>query len=124
MKLAGWVSIGSIASAGLLAALPGGDFAREIWLGMMGPAVAVITAWLVVERTNRKHPDQLTGVQARLFFGKMLFFGAYVAGVLGTGIARPYPFMVTFTAYFVLLYGIHAFALHRLVTAGAEARRP
>jgi hypothetical protein len=91
---------------------------------MFGPAFAVVSAWLIVERTYRKNPNQLTGVQARLFLAKMLFFGAYVAGVLGTGLARPLPFMATFSAYFVLLYGIHAVALHRLVTAGARERHP
>ncbi len=115
MKLAAGLGIGAVATAALASILLGGGFARDVWLGMAGPALAVVTAWIVVERTFRIQPERLTAVQARLFVAKMLFFGAYVGGVLGTGLARPTPFMAAFTIYFVVLYGVHAFALHRLM---------
>lgn len=116
MKLAAGLGIGAVATAGLASVLVGGGFARDVWLGMLGPSLAVVTAWMVVERTFRVQPKRLTAVQARLFVAKMLFFGAYVGVILGTGLARPFPFMFAFTAYFVVLYGVHAFALHRLMS--------
>jgi hypothetical protein len=119
MKLAAGIGIGAVATAALASVLVGGGSATDVWLGMAGPALAVVTAWIVVERTFRTRPERLTAVQARLFAAKMLFFGAYVGGVLGTELARPYPFMFAFTVYFVILYGVHAFALHRLMSVGA-----
>jgi hypothetical protein len=47
------------------------------------------------------------------FFGKLVFFGAYVTVVLKVLAARPLPFVVSFTTYFIGLHLIEALWLQR-----------
>jgi hypothetical protein len=48
------------------------------------------------------------------FFLKMVFFGGYVAIMLGIARFRPVPFVASFTGYFIGLYLIEALYLKRL----------
>jgi hypothetical protein len=89
-------------------------------LGVAGPLVVAVTTWLLAERTYRRDPEALTGMMIAAFFGKMVFFGAYVA-VMIKGLSQPaVPFAVSFTGSFIALHLIEALALRRLF--GADGR--
>lgn len=115
MKLVGWMTAISAVSALVVTLLPGIDDSLAVWLGMLGPLAITAVGWLAVESAYRKGPESLTAVQVRLFVGKVVFVGAYIIAILGTTPARPAPFAVSFTAYFVGLYVAEAMALHRLL---------
>ena len=115
MKLAGWLTTGSAASAFVLTLLPGVDASLEIWLGMLGPLVVVGAGWIVVERTERQQSVNMTRIQVQLLVAKLVFVGGYVTAILGMSPARPVPFAMSFTGYFLVLYGVEAIALYRLM---------
>jgi hypothetical protein len=95
----------------------------ETALGALGPLAAAVGSWLVIERTMRRDPTQVTPLMMKLFAGKMLFFGLYlVLAVVSAGM-RPVPFMVSFTSAFVMLYLIEALYLQRLFADGLRASR-
>jgi hypothetical protein len=48
------------------------------------------------------------------FMGKLVFFGVYVAVVVGVLGARPVPFVASFAGYFIALHMIEALWLKRL----------
>jgi uncharacterized membrane protein YeaQ/YmgE (transglycosylase-associated protein family) len=84
------------------------------FLGMVGPLVVAVVTWLLAERTYRRNPEGLTTMMAAGFFGKMVFFGAYVAVVL-KGLSQPaVPFVASFTGSFIALHLTEAVALRRL----------
>ena len=118
----------SMVGAGLLVGLLattvlGAQAALEISLGTAGPLLAACGSWMVIERTMRRDPTQVTPLMMTLFVAKMLFFGAFVVGaVLGLHL-RLVPFMVSFTSAFVTLYLIEALYLQRLFAAGLRASR-
>jgi len=72
----------------------------------MGTAVLVVRTWAW-------RPDALTPVMIAAFGAKLVFFGAYVAVVLRVLDARPVPFVVSFTAYFIGLHLGEALWLQR-----------
>jgi hypothetical protein len=74
--------------------------------------------WMVMEQTYRRDPARLTAVMIAAFAGKLVFFGAYVAVMLGLLAVRPIPFVVSFTSYFIGLYLIEALYLRRLFANG------
>jgi hypothetical protein len=82
--------------------------------GMIGPLVVAVVTWRLAEQTYRRNPVALTGLMMAGFVGKMVFFGAYVAGVI-LGLSQPaVPFAVSFTGSFIALHLIEALALRRL----------
>ena len=109
---------------GLMAtSLLGMPVVAETALGTLGPLVAACGSWIVIERTMKREPTQVTPMMLKLFAGKMLFFGAFVvAAVLGLRL-RPVPFMVSFTSAFVVMYLLEAIYLQRLFAAGLRASR-
>jgi len=116
--------VGAGLLAGLLATtVLGAQAALEVSLGTAGPLLAACGSWMVIERTMRRDPTQVTPMMLKLFAGKMLFFGAFVvAAVLGLRL-RPVPFMVSFTSAFVVMYLLEAIYLQRLFAAGLRASR-
>lgn len=111
----------SVASWLVASALLGDEASPELLYGMVGPLGAAAGTWVVTARTAKSNPAGLTGVMVIGMAVKALFFAAYVAVVLrGLG-ARPTPFVISFTAYFIGLYGIEALLLRR-VFAEAVAR--
>jgi hypothetical protein len=123
MKLAGWMTAASIASALAAVVVCGRRDAPEILAGMAGPLAAAAGSWIAAERAYRLDPSRLTGVMMGGFAAKMLFFGAYVAFGLRVMALRPVPFVASFTSYFIALYAIEALAL-RAMFAGREAGAP
>jgi hypothetical protein len=92
-------------------------------LGVLGPLAAACGSWVLIERTMKRDPSQVTPLMMKLFAGKMLFFGLYlVIAVVGWGM-RPVPFMVSFTSAFVTLYLMEALYLQRLFADGLRASR-
>jgi hypothetical protein len=118
MKFVGWVAAASVLSALTITALLGERVEFEVWLGMAGPLVAELATWVVVERTHKRRPEQVSGQLLRAFLGKVVFFGVYVAVALTAGPVRPLPFVVSFTGYFLALHLTAAVGLRRLFATG------
>ena len=55
----------------------------------------------------------LTQAMIAAFGGKLVFFGAYVTIVLKVLEARPLPFVISFTTYFIGLHLAEALSLQR-----------
>jgi hypothetical protein len=108
--MAGGSVISSLAAAFLL----GTGIAREILFGMAGPLVAASVAWVMMERTYRRDPGQLTALMLKAFAGKMLFFAAYVVIALKVVKVRPVPFVASFTSYFIVLHLMEAVCFRRM----------
>jgi hypothetical protein len=86
----------------------------EVLFGMLGPLAVVVGTWVAMERTYRRNPRALTSVMMAAFGFKLVFFGAYVAVMLGLLVLRPVPFVASFTTYFIGLYLIEALYMRRL----------
>jgi hypothetical protein len=118
----------SMGGAGLLTGLVAGTVlgaqaSLEVALGTLGPILAACGSWLVIARTMRRDPMQVTPLMMKLFAVKMLLFGAFVViAILGLHL-RPVPFMVSFTSAFVTLYLVEAVYLQRLFADGLRASR-
>jgi hypothetical protein len=108
-------SVGSWLAATALTGMRG---SVDVLAGMLGPLAVVTSTWLMIERTYRRHPEQLTALMIAAFAGKMVFFGAYVAIALMVFSLRPVPFVVSFIGYFIGLYLIEALYLRRLFAGG------
>ena len=109
MRIVGLAAV-SAATAALLARA----FGREVWLGMLAPLIVVSASWIVTEQVYRASPARLTSVMIGAFMGKLVFFGIYVAVVVGVLGARPVPFVASFAGYFIALHMIEALWLKRL----------
>jgi hypothetical protein len=116
MKLASMMIAISVLSAGILVLLTGWSTARELCIGMLGPMAATSVEWIVLERTYRQSPERTASLMLVVFFGKIVFFGAFVAALLATGMVRPAPFVASFVGFFVALQAIAAIGLHRLTS--------
>jgi hypothetical protein len=99
-----WLAVTAIAPA----------LASEVFYGMFGPLVASASAWMVIERVDRTRPERTFGVMVAGFIVKMVFFGVYVAAVFTKPGLQAIPFVVSFTGYFLALYGLQAFWLTRM----------
>jgi CHASE2 domain-containing sensor protein len=105
--------------ATLAATLPFVDEGARLglFLGMLAPLAAAVVTWVVMERTYRLRPEALTLVMIVGFGLKLMFFGGYVAVVLGWMSLRPIPFVASLTAYFIGLHLTEALYLRRLFAA-------
>jgi hypothetical protein len=86
----------------------------DVLFGMLGPLAVMIGTWVVTERTYRRNPGALTSVMIAAFGFKLVFFGGYVAVMLGLLVLRPVPFVTSFTSCFIGLYLIAALYMRRL----------
>jgi hypothetical protein len=91
-----------------------------VLLGMLAPAAAAGVSWVVTQRIFRQRPAALTSVMIAAFAAKLVFFGAYVAVMIAVLSLRPIPFVASFTAAFIVLHLVEAFALRRLFAAASE----
>ncbi len=87
---------------------------REVWLGMAAPLAVACGSWLLIVRTYRAHPEQLTGVMMGGFFVKLVFFGAYLWMAVALLHVRPAAFAASFGLYFIALHLTEAVCLRRL----------
>ena len=109
-----WMAGASGASWLAVVGLVEPEFRFDVLLGMLGPLAAVVTTWVLAERVYREDPARLTSLMIAGFVGKLVFFAAYVAIVLGVFSHHPLPFVVSFTSYFIALYLMEAVFLRRL----------
>jgi hypothetical protein len=99
-------------------AIAGRETGGGVVLGMVAPLAAAGVSWVLIERTFKRDPQQLTALMIGAFVAKMLFFGAYVALMLALVGVRPVPFVVSFTGYFIALYLTEALLMRRLFAGG------
>ena len=114
MRPVWWMAASSVTSWLGATAILGRWASLEILCGMLGPLVVASATWVLVERTYRRNPEGLTGLMAMAFFGKLAFFGVYVAVMLRVVSLRPVPFIVSFVCYFIALYFMDMIYLRRL----------
>ena len=98
--------------------------ALDVLLGMVGPLLAASASWVSVERTYRTAPERVTALMVAAFLAKMAFFAAYVAFIVAALPARPVPFAISFTAYFIGLHMSEAVCLRRLFSGRPAAPAP
>jgi hypothetical protein len=105
----------SVGSWLAIAAVSRGALTADVGFGMLGPLVAAVGTWLLVDRTFRTQPLRLGPVMIQAFLVKMLFFGVYVILMLRVLSLTPLPFVLSFTAYYLALHATEAVLLHRLM---------
>src|SRR5688500_2768042 len=108
MTPVGWMMGLSVCSWLVAAALLAPQARVEVLYGMLGPLAMTAGSWVLMERTYRRDPQRLTTVMVAAFAGELVFFGAYVAVIVGVLSLRPRTFVVSFASYFILLYLIEA----------------
>ena len=104
----------SLATALLIAVIPGFDNDREVLFGMLAPLAGAALTWVTAARLFPARPEQLTSMMVATFGAKLVFFGAYVAIMLKVVGLQPMPFVASFTAYFITLHIVEALYLQRL----------
>jgi hypothetical protein len=114
MRPVAWMVGACLASWLTVAALVDARTRIEVLFGMLGPLAVTIATWVVMERTYRCNPAALTSVMMAAFGVKLVFFGVYVAVMLGLLLLRPVPFVASFTSCFIGLYLIMALSMRRL----------
>ena len=108
-----WMAGAALLSSLAVAAAPGVESDREVLLGMLAPLGGAAATWILVVRTYAARPNALTQAMIAAFGGKLVFFGAYVTIVLKVLEARPLPFVISFTTYFIGLHLAEALSLQR-----------
>jgi hypothetical protein len=121
MKLLWWAFSGSVLSAVAITAMVRAEVAREVWLGLFGPLAAAFASWFAMQRQHKRRPAGMTRLLIKAFAAKMVFFGLYVSVLLRIGIVRPFPFVISFLAYFISLHVFEAIGLHRIQSSGFSA---
>ena len=117
MKEAAWMAGAAIGSWLAVSATGGDQVNPESFFGMVGPLIAVCVSWLAVQRTHRVAPERVMGPMIIGFGVKFVFFGAYVAVMLGVLSLRPVPFTTALVSYFIGLYAMQALFFRRLITS-------
>jgi hypothetical protein len=108
-----WMILVSVVTA-IAAATVADDARAEIFFGMLAPLAAVVATWILVARGQRRNPLQVTAILLKAFAGKVIFFLGYVTFMIaGIGV-QPQPFVISLTVYFIGLYAVEAWFLHRL----------
>ena len=87
---------------------------------MAAPLVIGITTILLVERASRRGPAELTQLMIRAFVAKMVLVGAYVIVVMGVLSVQAAPFIISFTAYFIVVYVCEFLCLRRVLNPAAS----
>jgi predicted neutral ceramidase superfamily lipid hydrolase len=123
MKPLVWMIAVSFVSWAAIALLAARGVALDIFLGMLGPLVAVCGTWILAVVVHRRTPESVLPLMVMGFTAKLVFFGAYVAVMLRVVKLQPVPFAVSFTSYFIALYLIEALCLQRLFRGGMRASR-
>jgi hypothetical protein len=113
--------VGASVGTWLLLTLSAGDVNPEALFGMLGPLASACATWIVVARTAAAAPERVTGVMVTGLVVKMVFFGAYVAGMLKGAGLRPVPFVVSFAGFFIALHAMEAVFLRRVFAEMARS---
>jgi len=114
VKAAATMAAASIGGAAMAIAMAGRQNGPDVLLGMMAPLGATAISWVLIERTYKRDPQQLTALMVGAFGAKMVFFGAYVAAMFTLVGVQTVPFIASFTGYFIALYLTEALLMRRL----------
>lgn len=114
--LAAWAAVAVAESRGVV------GVAGAVFGGMIGPLAAAAATWTVVARTFRRNPAGVTHVMLAAFMVKALFFAAYVVVMIKLVGVQPLPFVLSFAAFFIGLYGVQAVLLARLFRSAQGGR--
>jgi hypothetical protein len=115
------MALASVACAGAGLVLFGAGARWAVLLGMIGPLAVAAGSWTLVQRTQVRAPARVPGLMIKLFAGKMVVVGGYVAAVVLFLPVRPVPFVASFTAQYALLHMMEAWYLRRLFLGNAGA---
>ena len=96
---------------------------EPVFGGMIGPLVAVVATWVVVVRGYRRDPKDVTNLTVAAFFGKLVFFAAYVAVAIKVFGLPVRSFGISFVTWFIALYTVEAILLARLFREGLKGAR-
>jgi hypothetical protein len=110
----------SVIGCGALSLVMGPESRSAVLLGSVGPLVAAVATWIVVERLHARKPDQVSNAMIKLLAAKMLFFGAYVASAVLFLQLPARAFVVSFTSQYIMLHFIEALQLRRLFAGSGE----
>ena len=102
---------------GALTLVMGSANRTAVLVGSLGPVVAALGTWVVVERLHRRAPARVSSAMIKLFAAKMLFFGAYVAAAVLLLPIATRAFVVSFTSQYIMLHFMEAVFLRRLFAA-------
>ena len=94
-----------------------GERTLAVLLGMLGPLLAAVASWVLVEHAHHRSPERASGMMITLFAAKMLFFGGYVAAVVVLLPEARIPFVISFVCHYILLHLMEALSLRRLFAA-------
>jgi hypothetical protein len=109
-----WMAGASVAAWLLITAVAQAPVNPEALAGMLGPLVASLVTWALVERVHVTAPERVMHVLMQAFAAKVLFFGVYIVVMVRVAGLRPLPFAISFTGYFIGLYMMQALFLQRL----------
>jgi hypothetical protein len=104
---------------GVLTIVTRGNSPSAVTLGLLGPLVAAVASWILVERTHAKAPTRVSAVMITLFAVKIVLFGAYIVVVATSFPEARVAFIVSFTCHYILLHVLEALYLRRLFSAAA-----
>ena len=122
MKFIVCLAGGSILTAIVFSAvsgLAGLGAGKEIWLGMLAPALASVVTWSAIERQKRLKSQNMLKCIIQAFVVKFLFFGVYITVLVKTNQVSPKSFAVCFAFFYLALHIAEAFELRR-----AQAGQP
>lgn len=105
----------------LAALLVSPDTGIDTGLGMAGPLSAAVLSGGLLERIRPRGPRAVTSFLVKAFAAKMVFFGAYVIIMLTVLSLEPRPFVISFTACFLVLHVAEAMRLRQWSTGGGDA---
>jgi hypothetical protein len=119
-----WMVGGSLIAWATLTALGGSRVHPEALFGMAAPLAGASVSWWLFERTHAAAPERLPGVMIAGFAVKFVFFGAYVAVMLGVLPLRPWPFVMSFTGFYIALHVTEAVFLRALTDTSRRTVEP
>ena len=114
MKAVWYITAGCVASWLVVGIGLARDAAVEILLGMGAPLAITVATLVLIERTYKRDPRDVTSMLIRAFIVKMVLIGAYVATVLGVLSVQANPFIISFTSYFIGLHFVEFLCLRRI----------
>ena len=112
-----WITGALVVATGAIVALAVPVAAPAVLLGMLGPLAVATGSLVAVDRAYRRSPQRVTKLMLKLFLGKIVAFGLYVALAIATLSLDPVWFIGSFTVSFVAFHVAEAAHLQRLFSS-------
>ncbi|MXZ73204.1 MAG: hypothetical protein F4Z04_17105 [Acidobacteria bacterium] len=109
-----WITGALVVGAGAVVALAVPAAAPAVLIGIAGPLVVATGSLVAMDRAYRRSPELVSGLMLRLFLGKIVAFGLYVALAIAILSLDPIWFIGSFTVSFVAFHLAEAMHLQRL----------